>query len=50
MNLTKKITRKIYRKLSFTNGWSIDDTNYYKLCHEVAEDIIKTIKEETSHK
>lgn len=46
MNLTKKIARMIERKLSFSNGWKVDDVRYYQLCHELAEEIIRTVSKE----
>ena len=43
MELKKIISRKINRKLSFSNGWSIDDERYNKLCDEVSDEIIKAV-------
>jgi len=44
MKLSKKIARRIERKLSYTNGWSIDYKEYSRLCKELADEIILDIE------
>lgn len=46
MKLNKKIQRMISRKLSFTNGWSIEEERYNELVKELATEIILKIEEE----
>jgi hypothetical protein len=46
MKLSKRIKRKIENKLSFTNGWAIDNERYSKLCKELADEIILDVEAE----
>ena len=46
MKLNKKIQRMIKKKMSFTNGWSIEEERYDKLVKELTNQIILTIEEE----
>jgi len=46
MKLTKKIQRMINRKLSFTNGWHIEEERYNELVKELTNEIILTIEED----
>jgi hypothetical protein len=46
MKLNKKIQRMISKKLSFTNGWSIEKERYDELVKELATEIILTIEQE----
>jgi hypothetical protein len=46
MMLNKKIRRMISKKLSFTNGWSIEEERYNELVKELATEIILVIEKE----
>lgn len=46
MKLNKTIQRMISKKLSFTNGWSIEQERYDELVKELATEIILKIEEE----
>jgi len=46
MKLSKKIQRMIKRKLSFTNGWHIEEERYNELVKELTTQIILTIEED----
>jgi hypothetical protein len=46
MKLTKKIQRMIDKKLSFTNGWRIEERKYNELVKELTNEIILTIEED----
>jgi len=44
--LSKKIERMIKKKLSFTNGWYIEEERYDELVKELTKQIILMIEEE----
>jgi len=46
MKLNKKIQRMIKKKLSFTNGWHIEEERYDELVKELTNQIILMIEEE----
>lgn len=41
--LINYVARKIERRLSFTNGWSIDRESYTAICMKLATEIIKKV-------
>lgn len=43
MNMKKWISKEIYKELSYTNGWQIDDDSYKSICDKLAIKILNNV-------